>query len=366
MSEEEELESSSSIMFSPVYVKLHTQCRCGDVSAFNELQRMSEENDNLAKGFLSLVYNSGLGVVIPYSRYEARRLMEGVINWLLDKGKEDEYDSAHAWYLLGACYLKILGVSKLDHVEAVEYYKLAAEKGHSLAQCALGNCYDDGVGIKQSMQKAISYYELSAAQGHPIAQCNLGKCYEHGDGCEKDMNKAAYYYKLAAGQNYADALYNLSICYLYKHEGVELNYERGVELCERAAAQGDLDSLFFLSRIYLKHVPHVNINFNPAKAFQYALSAADRHHAHSQVVVAGCYGKGTGVCADVIEAVRYARRAQKYYKEGMYARYNRTSEQFDEKYSEKATKILSELEDEYRAQVSCCSFILLVNSFKFV
>ena len=363
---EEELESSSSIMFSPVYVKLHTQCRCGDVNAFNELQRMSEENDNLAKGFLSLVYNDSFGVVIPYSRYEAKRLMEGVIDWLLDKGKEDEYDSAHAWYLLGACHFNDLGVSKPDHVEAVEYFKLAAEKGHSLAQCALGNCYDDGDGIKQNVQKAISYYELSAAQGFPLAQCNLGKCYEHGDGCEKDMNKAVYYYKLAADQNFADALYNLSICYLFKHEGVELNYERGVELCERAAAQGDLDSLFFLCRIYLKHVPHVNINSNPAKAFQYALSAADRHHAHSQVVVACCYRKGTGVCADVIEAVRYARRALKYYREGMYARYNRTSEQFDEKYSEMATKILSVLEDEYRAQVSCCSFILLLNLLKFV
>ena len=337
MSEEEELESSSSIMFSPVYVKLHTQCRCGDVNAFNELQRMSEENDNLAKGFLSLVYNDSFGVVIPYSRYEAKRLMEGVIDWLLDKGKEDEYDSAHVWYLLGACYLKILGVSKPDHVEVVEYYKLAAEKGHPLAQCALGNCYDDGVGIKQNVQKAISYYELSAVQGFPLAQCNLGMCYEHGDGCEKDMNKAVYYYKLAADQNYAHALYILGDCYS-EGIGVDRNLSLGLAFYEQGANQGDLDSLRVAGEAYLMGT---HCERNERKGIDFLITAADRHHADSQMLVAKCYRDSLGVERDVIEICRYLRRASK---------------SDDAIISMEAKRALLFFNDEYRLQVMLLLF----------
>lgn len=49
---------------------------------------------------------------------------------------------------------------------AVEWDTKAAERGHAMAQCNLGVCYDDGKGVEKSYEKALRYFIKSALQGN--------------------------------------------------------------------------------------------------------------------------------------------------------------------------------------------------------
>jgi uncharacterized protein len=48
-------------------------------------------------------------------------------------------------------------------------------------------------------------YRLAAAQGHALAQCNLGDMFENGQGVVKDVAEAVRLYHLAAAQGYEGA-----------------------------------------------------------------------------------------------------------------------------------------------------------------
>jgi TPR repeat protein len=54
-----------------------------------------------------------------------------------------EQGDADAQFLLGLRYYQGNGVAK-DFVEAVKWYRKAAEQGHLFAQMSLGYCYKDG------------------------------------------------------------------------------------------------------------------------------------------------------------------------------------------------------------------------------
>jgi TPR repeat protein len=56
--------------------------------------------------------------------------------------------------------------------EKVRWYRLAADKGHAVAQCNLGNCYEFGGGVPKCEEDAVGWYWLAAGQGHARAQCN--------------------------------------------------------------------------------------------------------------------------------------------------------------------------------------------------
>ena len=61
--------------------------------------------------------------------------------------------------------------------------------------------------------EAVRWYRLAADQGHAVAQFNLGVHYYNGKGVPQDDVEALAWYRKAAEQWYADALYNLGVMY---------------------------------------------------------------------------------------------------------------------------------------------------------
>ena len=59
-----------------------------------------------------------------------------------------------------------------DDVEAVRWYRLAAEQGHAGAQANLGFMYSNGAGVPEDAVLAYMWWNLAAAQGHEAAQGN--------------------------------------------------------------------------------------------------------------------------------------------------------------------------------------------------
>ena len=52
------------------------------------------------------------------------------------------------------------------------------------------DCYENGEGLEKDLTQAFEWAEKAAIQGNIKAQCYLGKCYKEGVGVKADKDKA--------------------------------------------------------------------------------------------------------------------------------------------------------------------------------
>jgi hypothetical protein len=150
--------------------------------------------------------------------------------------KESEPGEVAFHFDLGNRYAKGKGVPQ-DWVEAVKWFRQAAEKGYAAAQNSLGFCYDHGWGVGHDQAEAVRWFRKAAEQGYALAQYNLGGCYHYGFGVEKSVSEAVNWCRRAAEKGYAAAQYRLGVCY-YNGEGVGQDRQEGVRWFCKAAARG--------------------------------------------------------------------------------------------------------------------------------
>ena len=77
-----------------------------------------------------------------------------------------------ARYYLGEIYYNGRGVEQ-SYVEAMKWYRKAAEQGSPEAQCRLGGIYETGRGVKQSDTEAVKWYRKAANSGYSISKIAL-------------------------------------------------------------------------------------------------------------------------------------------------------------------------------------------------
>lgn len=128
----------------------------------------------------------------------------------------------------------------MPYVEAASWYRKAADKGHSIAQYFLAECYETGQGVPQNYKEAASWYQKAADQGHSGAQLNLGYMYDNGQGVKKNKKTALELYRKAAEQGNAIAQSNLGKCY-YFGNGVPQNFKTAYIWFSLSAANADED-----------------------------------------------------------------------------------------------------------------------------
>ncbi|MDA0313547.1 MAG: tetratricopeptide repeat protein [Gemmatimonadetes bacterium] len=104
---------------------------------------------------------------------------------------------------LGLMYYNGEGVPQ-DYVEAVRWYRLAAEQGFAAAQLNLGVMYDRGRGVPQDYVEAVRWYRLAVDQGFAAAQYNLGFMYDRGRGVPLDYVEALKWVTLATARASSD------------------------------------------------------------------------------------------------------------------------------------------------------------------
>jgi uncharacterized protein len=153
--------------------------------------------------------------------------------------------------LLLAVVVKLSAQQSVAERKLFEDTKALAEKGDAMAQCALGEDYDLGlIGLSTNFVEAINWYRKAAEQGFSEAQYNLANDYFNGNGVIEDQVEAAKWFSKAAEQGYAKAQYNLGHCY-YLGQGVARNYMEAVKWYRRAANQGDAASQNNLGAAYV-------------------------------------------------------------------------------------------------------------------
>lgn len=82
---------------------------------------------------------------------------------LLEQAAELEF--THAQNFLGGCYLEGSYGFKKKERKAVEYFRLAADRGNAYAQVNLGRSYWLGRGVTKNLKKARNWLESSIAEG---------------------------------------------------------------------------------------------------------------------------------------------------------------------------------------------------------
>ena len=94
-------------------------------------------------------------------------------------------------------------------VEAMKWYRAAADRGHAEAQNSVGS----GLQAEERYGEALSWYERAAKQDHPVATNNLAYLYDLGLGVKQDRLKAFELYGRAAELGWPEAMWNIANMY---------------------------------------------------------------------------------------------------------------------------------------------------------
>ena len=169
----------------------------------------------------------------------------------------------------------------------------------------IANWYRMGFGGEEKKKQAVVWWNKAANGGNTDALYNLAHAYEMGNlgltqSLTQSPTKANELYALAAEKGHACALYNLG-CSYRDGEGVEVDFNRCVELLEQSAIQGYVHAQFALAVLF-RDGSQDNENGNPMTVpknnplhFKWASAAAKQGDADGQAYTAECYEKGWGV-----------------------------------------------------------------------
>ena len=119
--------------------------------------------------------------------------------------------------------------------------KLQAEQGDEFAQYLLGRMYYLGEGVPESAVEAVKWFRKAADQDIVNAQYSLGGMYADGQGVPENDAEAVKWYRKAAGNGYLNAQFNLGVMYEVGN-GVPENNVRAYVWLSMAKTQGDEDA----------------------------------------------------------------------------------------------------------------------------
>ena len=143
------------------------------------------------------------------------------------------------------------GVEAFDRGEYEKARKIwlpHAHRGDPAAQRNLAHLYRMGLGVPQDFVQAVAWYRLAADSGLARAQANLAIMYLRGQGLEEDPRQAAHWFTAAAANGHVLAQYNLALLYL-RGEGVERNEAKAAGWLYRAAKAGHKPAIRALGKL---------------------------------------------------------------------------------------------------------------------
>jgi TPR repeat protein len=94
---------------------------------------------------------------------------------------------------------------KNNLVEALRWYRVAADQGHLESQNNVGMFYVSGMGVKKDVVEGARWLRKAADRGHDVAQRNLGFLYLQGIGVAQDRAEAIRWLRKAADQGDEEA-----------------------------------------------------------------------------------------------------------------------------------------------------------------
>jgi TPR repeat protein len=143
-----------------------------------------------------------------------------------------------------------------DIVNAMRYYRQAAESGYAPAQTRLAYLLDKS----EENQDAVHWYRRAAAQGDAQAMHDLANLYAIGEGTEVNIDKALKLFTSSAQQNYHPAIRVLALAYENGQLGLRVDYEQARAWLETGMKLGDYWSTHRLAKMYRNGELGVRVN----------------------------------------------------------------------------------------------------------
>ena len=218
--------------------------------------------------------------------------------------KAAEAGSASGMYALGIGYEIGRGIAK-DDVAAVSWYRKAAAVGHANGMYALGNCYANGRGIAKDDVEALSWFRKAAAVGNTNGMYALGNSYANGRGVAKDDVEAFTWYRKAAEAGSASGMYALGLGYEYGR-GVAKDDVAAVSWYRESAEAGSASGMYGVGRGYEYGQ---GIGKDDVEALSWYRKAAAAGSVNGMLAIGSSYRNGRGIAKNDVEAVAWFRKA---------------------------------------------------------
>ena len=162
-------------------------------TAINLWRPLAQDGNAAAQTGMGILYENGLGV--PKDETQA-------VTWYRQAVEQGD---AEAEYRLGLAYvLGAIGTFGLprDISLGLKLMKRAADQGHVRSMDSIGTLYQHGqLGIPKDPIEAVAWYRKAAELGYPLDEERLGSAYEFGQGVEQNPAEAKIWYLRAAEQN---------------------------------------------------------------------------------------------------------------------------------------------------------------------
>ncbi|MDL2260610.1 sel1 repeat family protein [Deltaproteobacteria bacterium OttesenSCG-928-K17] len=287
----------------------------GDAQAMHALATLYEQGVGTARNYTKAVdwYHQAAVKKHPASVYQVGLAYE------LGKGVTANRDTAiknfqqaaelkvpEAYYKLASISMAGTGAKSNDK-KALEYLKQAGLEGGKALE-AIGNFYENGVGLAPNYTTALSWYKKAADAGMVEAMFRVGTCYEIGIGTPVDAKQALASFQRASDNNMAAASYKLAGLYM-SGSLIPSNPAKAVEYMNLAARQGHAESANELGVIYLQGMLNEKKDLN--KALQMFTRSAELGNSEAMKNIAVMYNNGLGRQADPAAALTWYLIAQK-------------------------------------------------------
>lgn len=204
-----------------------------------------------------------------------------------------EQGNADAQAFLGWLYRGHMDVPK-NEVEAVRWYRKAAEQGHAEGKAGLGDTYLLGLGdAQQDDAEAAKWYRKAAEQGSPEAQFTLGELYRAGRGVQENHAEVVKWYREAAKQGHVSAQHELADMFMLR----------------KAADAGSTQALFDLAWRHGQDEGEFVPSLSHAEGVKWIRKTAEQdYHVDEQFYLCAMYFRGDGVPKDDAEAAKWCRK----------------------------------------------------------
>lgn len=196
-----------------------------------------------------------------------------------------------------------------DYDAAVAKFRMAAGKGSARAKYMLGVCCYDGTGMDEDWDAAFRWFYEAAKQDEPDALYRLGVCCEQAVGTDRDMEKAHFCWGKAAKLGHAEAQRRAGELAITEFG----EFDDGVELLRKSAAQGNPFAMRFLGFVYAGKDRAESDEWY-RKAAEALYPAAKQGDPRAQHDLAGLYRDGLGVTKDPAESDKWFALAAKNYR----------------------------------------------------
>jgi hypothetical protein len=199
-----------------------------------------------------------------------------------------------------------LQIEKQRPAEARNYLTLAAGKGVTEAQFALGVAiFEGGMGFSVDKPKGIFWMERAATGGHPLAKPRLAIAYAKGDGCRPNPAMALRWADLDSPQLNPEVAEFIGKA-LLEGTAIHKDAKKGLSLLDLAGKNGRADALVVAIR-------HLQAQDPKGNNFQELLTRWKRAAELGNLEAAETWGYylyyGIGVPANPTEAVKFLEQA---------------------------------------------------------